>query len=326
MNKKIVVSLLATLILASVHLAEAQQAKKVPRIGFLGSGSASAYSGRIEAFREGLLNLGYVEGKNITIEYRWAEGKYDRLREFASELVRLKVDVIVTHGTPGARAAKQATTTIPIVIAVIGDAVATGLVESLARPGGNITGSSFFGPELYAKRLELLKEAIPGVTRVAGFLNQDNPANRLAFKAMELTAQSLGVEVHRVEVRGPNEFDSAFSGMTKRRVDALVIAQDAMLTAHVRRIAELAVKSRLPSSGFTDHAEAGGLMGYGVNDLDLWRRAAIFVDKILKGTKPTDLPVEQAMKFELIINLKTAKQIGVTIPPNVLARADKVIR
>jgi putative ABC transport system substrate-binding protein len=312
--------ILVTFTLVFVHLAEAQQPKKVWRIGFLGSGSASGYASRVNAMREGLRDLGYVEGKNIVIEYRWAEEKYDRLPNLAAELVGFKVDLIITHGTPGSRAAKQATTMIPVVIAAIGDAVEAGVVASLARPGGNITGSSFFMPELTAKRLELIKEAIPSVSRVAVLLNPDN------LKEMQSTAQSLGLELQRVEVRAPDDFASAFPVMVKKRVGALAVPEDAMLNSQAERIADLAIKSRLPTIGSTLYVGTGLLMGYGQDVLHLWRRTGVFVDKILKGTKPAELPVEQPMKFELAINLKTAKQIGVTIAPNVLARADKVIR
>jgi putative ABC transport system substrate-binding protein len=318
--------ILVTFTLVFVHLAEAQQPKKVWRIGFLGSGSASGYASRVNAMREGLRDLGYVEGKNIVIEYRWAEEKYDRLPNLAAELVGFKVDLIITHGTPGSRAAKQATTMIPVVIAAIGDAVEAGVVASLARPGGNITGSSFFMPELTAKRLELIKEAIPSVSRVAVLLNPDNRVNQPVLKEMQSTAQSLGLELQRVEVRASEDFASAFSVMVKKQAGALAVPEDAMLNSQAERIADLAIKSRLPTIGSTLYVGTGLLMGYGQDVLHLWRRTGVFVDKILKGTKPAELPVEQPMKFELAINLKTAKQIGVTIAPNVLARADKVIR
>ncbi|MGH6804295.1 MAG: ABC transporter substrate-binding protein, partial [Methyloceanibacter sp.] len=273
----------------------------------------------------GLRDLGYVEGKNIVIEFRWAEDKYDRLPELAAELVRLKVDVLVTHGTAGPLAAKRATTTIPIVIAHVGDAVATGLVASLARPGGNITGSTFFGPELSAKLLELIKEAFPRTRQVAVLLFPDNPANGPSLQAMEIAAKSLKVGLQPFEARGPKEFESAFSAMAKKRVDAVVITLGAMFQANPRAIADLAAKQRLPSIGFNEFAEAGGLFGYGANLVDLFHRAAYFVDRILKGTKPADLPVERATRFELIVNLKTAKAIGVTIPQTFLYRADRVI-
>ena len=326
MENKITVLILSALLLALCFPAHAQQAEKVWRIGFLGSGSASGYLSRVNAMREGLRDLGYVEGKNIVIEYRWAEEKYDRLPNLAAELVGLKVDLIITHGTPGSRAAKQATTTIPIVIAAIGDAVEAGVVASLARPGGNITGSSFFMPELTAKRLELIKEAIPSVSRVAVLLNPDNRVNQPVLKEMQSTARSLGLELQRVEVRAAEDFASAFSVMVKKQAGAIAVPEDAMLNSQAERIADLAIKSRLPTIGSTLYVGTGLLMGYGQDVLHLWRRTGVFVDKILKGTKPAELPVEQPMKFELVINLKTAKQIGVTISPNLVARADRVIR
>jgi putative tryptophan/tyrosine transport system substrate-binding protein len=302
---------------------QAQQAKKVWRIGFLGSGSAAGYKSRVNAMREGLRDLGYVEGKNIVIEYRWAEEKYDRLPNLAAELVGLKVDLIITHGTPGSRAAKQATTTIPIVITAIGDAVEAGVVASLARPGGNITGSSFFLPELTAKRLELIKEAIPSVNRVAVLLNPDNRVNQPVLKEMQSTARALGLELQQAEVRSADDFAGAFSTMVKKKIGALAVPEDAMLNSQADRIADLSIKNRLPTIGSTLYVGTGLLIGYGQDVLHLWRRTGVFVDKILKGTTPADLPVEQPMKFELAINLKTAKRIGVTISPNVLVRADK---
>jgi len=326
MRDKIFYLALWAVLLALSFPAGAQQSGKIPRIGFLGAASASGYAPQLEAFRRGLRDLGYVEGKNIILEYRWAEGTYDRLPVLAAELVRLKPDLVLTHGTAGTRAAKQATTTIPIVMAVSGDAVATGLVASLAHPGGNITGSSFFNPELAAKRLELLKEVVPALTRVAVLMNPGNPVNEVSLQAMERTARSLGLELQQVNVGGPEEFNAAFSTIVKGRAGALSVFDDAMLIAQARRVADLAAKNRLPTIGFNELAEAGGLMSYGVNFPDLWRRAATYVDKILKGAKPADLPVEQPTKFEFIINLKIAKQIGLTIPQSVLYRADKVIK
>ncbi len=316
---------LALGLLTAPLAAGAQQPAKTPRIGFLGMTSAAEYASQIEAFRQGLRDLGYVEGKNSVIEFRWAERKYDRLPGLAAELVRLKVDVLVTHSTPGTLAAKQATSTIPIVMVVSGDAVGAGLITSIARPGGNITGSTFFNPELAAKRLELLKEAVPRITRVAVLLNPDNPGQGLLLQAMELTAKPLKLELQQVEARGPDEFDRAFAAMAKKRADALAVLEEPVFIAQARRIANLAAKSRLPTIGFSELAEGGGLMAYGVNFLDLYRRAAVFVDKILKGAKPADLPVEQPTRFELVINLKTAKTLGLTIPRQILLRADKVI-
>jgi putative ABC transport system substrate-binding protein len=303
----------------------AQQKGKIWRIGFLGAASASGFAGLVEAMRAGLRDLGYVEGKNIVIEFRWAEGNYERLPELAAELVRLKVDVIMTAGTPGVLAAKTATTTIPIVMAFSGDAVATGLVASLARPGGNVTGMTGFVPEMSAKRLELLKDAFPRTRQVAVLSNPDNSSTNPVFRTMEATAKSLRLELQQFPVRGPGEFDSAFAAMAKRRVDAVVFIDDAMLVANVGAIAKLAAKLRLLSVGPSDLAEAGGLMAYGVNRLDSFRRAAYFVDRILKGAKPADLPVEQATRFETVLNQKTAKALGLQFPQAVLVRADRVI-
>jgi len=301
--------------------AEAQPAGgKVYRIGFLGPGS-----GLPVPFLTGLRDFGYVEGQNILIEYRWAEGKYERLPDLAAELVRLKVDVLVTGGTAGVRAAKQATTTIPIVMTTSGDAVSSGLVASLARPGGNVTGSTFFVPELMAKRLELLKEAMPRTARVAVLVNADDPSHVPVLKAMESTARSLKIEIQKFAVRRPSEIESAFTAMAKRRVDAVVVQEDNLLTTNARVIAGSAVKNQLALAGQPTFAEAGGQIGYGVNQQALARRAAYFVDKILKGAKPADLPVEQPTKFELVINLKTAKALGLTIPQTLLLRADQVI-
>ncbi len=306
--------------------ADAQQRTNVARIGVLGALTASSSAPRVEAFEQGLRELGYAKGQNIAIEYRWAEGRYERLPGLAAELVRLKVDAIVTHTTPGTRAAQQATTTIPIVMADSGDAVATGLVVSLARPGGNTTGSSHFSAEISAKRLELLKEAIPRIRRVAALMNQANSLSEVDFKQMGLTARALGIEVRPAWVRQGDELDSTFSALVKARTDALVIMEDAAFLAQARRIADLAAKNRLPAAASLDHQQTGNFLSYGANLTDLWRRAAIFVDKILKGAKPADLPVEQPTKFELVINLKTAKALGLTIPRSVLLRADRVIQ
>ncbi len=325
--RKILLVVMFTLGVLVVPLAaDAQQAGKVPRIGFLGVTSESAFGDRLEAFRKGLRDLGYVEGKNLNIEVRWARGHYERLPALAAELVGLQVDVLVTHATPGTWAAKRATTTIPIVMAVSGDAVATGLVASLARPGGNLTGGTYFSPELNAKGLELLKEAFPRIRRVAVLVNPDNPQKGPMLRAMALTAGPLKLELQQFEARGPNEFESVFAAMAKQRVDAFVTHDDSVLIDNARGLAALAAKGRLPSTGFKTFAEAGGLMGYGVNFPEMYRRAAVLVDKILKGAKPADLPVEQATKFELVINLKTAKALGLTIPQSVLIRADEVIQ
>jgi len=326
MRRQIGFCLLA-IVLLTVSSGEAQQPAKLPTIGLLGAASASSYAPFVEAFRQGMHDRGYVEGKNVAVEYRWAEGKYDRLPDLAAELVRLKVDVIVTHGTPGTLAAKQATATIPIVMTVVGDPVGSGLVASLARPGGNITGTSIFAPELGPKRLELLKEALPRVSRVAVLWNADNPINGPTVKSIEKLAQTLKTQLQEVQVREPSEFDKAFSSMVAKRADALLVLEDAMLNDQAKQIADRAAKSRLPTVfGFGGAVDVGGLMAYEASWPDLWRRSATFVDKIFKGAKPAELPVEQASKFQLVINLKTAKQIGVTIPQSFLFRADKVIK
>jgi putative tryptophan/tyrosine transport system substrate-binding protein len=329
MNKKIVVSLLITLILALVHLAEAQQPKKVPRIGLLSSFSPSVTALWHEAFRQGLRDLGWVEGKNISIEYRYAEGRNDRLPELAADLVRLKVDIIVAAVTQDVRAAENATEVIPIVMASPADPVAAGLVDSLARPGGNITGLSQMAPDMAGKRLELLKEIVPRLSRIAVLWNPQSPASGspLSWKEIQLPARELGVKLHSLEVRSSNDFGKAFEDATKAHAGALAIMPDPLFAGNLKRIADLAAKSRLPSIfHLTEFADSGGLVTYGPDRSDMYRRAATYVDKILKGRKPADLPVEQPTKFELVINLKAAKQIGLTIPPNVLARADKVIK
>jgi len=304
----------------------AQQKGKVWRIGFLGQASASGFAGRVDALRAGLRDLGYMEGKNLVIEFRWAEGKYERLPQLAAELVRLKVDVLVAAGTLGILAAKSATTTIPIVMATSGDPVAMGLVTSLARPGGNVTGMAGLSPEVAAKRLELLKDAFPRTRQVAVLLNPDNPGGSgPTFRTMEVAAKSLKLELQQFGVRGPADIDSAFAVMAKRRVDAVVTQDDAVFIVNAREIANLAAKMRLPSVGPSEFADASGLMSYGASRLEFFRRAAYFVDRILKGAKPADLPVEQATRFETVLNLKTAKALGIQFPQAVLARADRVI-
>ena len=305
--------------------ARSQQPTKVARIGFVGPTAADSLPERVEAFRAGLRELGYQEGRDIVIEFRWADGRYERLPALFNELVRRDVDVIITHGTPGILAAKQATATIPIVMATSGDAEASGLVASLARPGGNVTGLTFFNPELAAKRFELLKEILPSLTEVGLLLNPANPINEPIVPAIKLTAQALRLEVHPFGVRGPAEFEDAFAAMAARRVGAVVVIDDATLIANAPAVARLALQQGLPSSGWPDYAVAGGLIAYGVNFPHLFRRAASFVDKILKGAKPADLPVERATKFETIVNLKTAKAPGLDVSPTLLIRADEVI-
>src|SRR5215467_6271464 len=311
----------AVMLLAVAGIAEAQQqAKKVPRIGFLGGASASFYAARTNAFRQGLNELGYTEGKNIDIEYRYAEGKFDRLPDLAAELVGLKVDVIVAAPTPSVLAAKKASATTPIVFASVVDPVASGLVASLARPGGNITGLTVLGPELSGKRLELLKEVLPNVTRMAALWNSANPAQELVWKEMQAAAQQLHLQLQSLEVRSANDFDIAFKAALRERAQALIPSGEPLINTQLKRIVEFAAKNRLPAMyGGPEVVDAGGLMSYAPNYTDHYRRTATYVDKILKGTKPADIPVEQPMKFEFIINLKAAKQIGLTISPNVLA-------
>ncbi len=327
MSKKFILALLAAFILASVHLGEAQQPTKIPRIGYLAVGSLSTNPARREAFRQGLHELGYVEGKNIVIEWRHAEGKLDRLPALAAELVRLKVDVIVTTGPTTTRPAKEATSTIPIVMAQDTDPVGNGFVASLARPGGNITGLSSLAPELSGKRLELLKEIVRKLSRVAVLWASTTPGSAQALREMERAAGALKVKLQFLDILGPKDIETAFRAASKGRADAVLVMSSGVAAAHRTQIAELTIKSRLPAIYFrSEFVEDGGLMSYGASFTDMDRRAAIYVDKILKGDKPADLPVEQPTKFEFIINLKAAKQIGLTIPPNVLARADKVIK
>jgi putative ABC transport system substrate-binding protein len=306
-------------------VAQAQQPAKVPRIGVLWPDSAP--SPRIEEFRQGLRDLGYVEGQNMIIEYRYADGRRDRLPALAAELVHLKVQVIVALSTLAAVPAKKATTTVPIVT-VSGDPIGTGLIASLARPGGNVTGLSFFSPDLVGKRLELLKEVVPRLSRVAILWDVEGPAKIQEFKEAEAAAPALGLQIQSLGVRAPNpDLDGAFQSAVKARATGLLTLGNPLTLTHHHRIVDLAIKTRLPSMyDSKQFVEAGGLMTYGPNFSDLYRRSAVFVDKILKGAKPAELPVEQPTKFELVINLKTAKQIGLTIPPNVLARADRVIK
>ncbi len=305
--------------------AEAQQSKKVPRIGFLGASSASFHSARIETFRQGLRELGYVEGKTIAIEYRFADGKSDWLPELAAELVSLKVDIIVT--TPNASAAKNATKTIPIVFAAIADPVAQGIVDSLARPGGNLTGLTVLAPELGGKRLELLKETSPKITRVAFLFNPSGESSSILLKEMETAAHGLGLHIQYLEVRSLNDFDGAFAAAVREGAHGLITAPQPVINTNRARILQFVAKNRLPAIYTNpETVEAGGLMSYAPDFSEQFRRAATYVDKILKGAKPAELPVEQPTKFEFVINLKTAKQIGLTIPPDVLARASKLIR
>jgi putative ABC transport system substrate-binding protein len=301
------------------------QADKVHRIGFLSSESASAWSDRVEALRAGLRELGYAEGRNIAIEFRWAEGKLERLPALAAELTRLNPALIVAGAAPASRAAKQATTTIPIVMVAVGDAVEFGLVSSLARPGGNLTGSSFFSIELTAKRIELLKEATPRIRRIGALVNPGNPGDGSVRRAMEAAAQAMKLALQFHEVRRGDEYPSAFSAMAKAEVEAVAIPQQPIHNVNARQIADLAARHKLASIGGVEFADAGCLLGYGASFPELYRSAAAFVDKILKGARPGDLPIERATKFELVVNLKTAKALGLTIPPSILLRADRVI-
>jgi putative ABC transport system substrate-binding protein len=313
---------LTTAALATTHPAAAQQAGRVARVGILVPGSHSAFSVRIDAFRNGLRELGYVEGQNILVEYRFDDGNTDRLYDLASSLARLKVDVIVTASAPGVLASRKASTTIPIIFAAATDPLASGLVASFARPGGNVTGLTNLSQELDGKRLELLKETSPKINRVAYLWNPNSPKTE-----MQAAAQALRLQLQTLEVPSVNEFDNAFGAALRERAQGLIISPSPVFITFHKRVIDFAAKNRLPAIYTTrDYVEAGGLMSYAHNNLENWRRAATYVDKILKGTKPADLPVEQPTKFEFVINLKTAKQIGLTIPPNVLARADKVIK
>ena len=327
MNKKVIGLALSALLLALSFTAEAQQAKKVPRIGVLASTTPSSMKDTLDPFRQRLHELGYVEGKNIVFEYRWGEGNADRFPILAAELVRLKVDVILANSTPIAMAAKKATTTIPIVVTNLSDPVATGLVSSLARSGGNITGITIMNEELAGKRLELLKETAPKVSRVAVLWNSTNPGTALVFKQTQAAAQELGLQLQSLDVQSLSDLEGSLKSTTRSGAHALDVLRSQPIITQLRRIADFAVKNRLPSIyDGSSFVEAGGLMSYGANIGDTSRRAAVYVDKILKGTKPEDLPVERQMKFELVINLKAAKQIGLTIPQSILFRADKVIK
>jgi len=323
MNKKIVALVVAAAILASIHPAEAQRPAKVRKVGFLAQGSGPGVP--FELFRQGLRELGWVEGQNIVIESRSAEAR-SRLAELAAELVREKVDVIVAQGA-ATGPAKMATTAIPIVFGYSGDPIEAGYIVSLARPGGNMTGITWLAFELVGKRLELLKEAASRVSRIAVLANPAHPGEQRELKETQSAAQTVGTTLQYHQVRASGDFDAAFDAISKEKADALLVFPDALTSAHRKRIAEFAVKHRLPSVfGREEAVEAGGLMSYGPNQGDAYRRMAVYVDKILKGAKPADLPTEQPMKFEFVINLKTAKQIGLTIPQSVLFRADKVIK
>jgi putative ABC transport system substrate-binding protein len=322
-----IICLFAATLLSTVSIAEAQHPTKIPRIGYLVAAPPPAVSARIEAFRQRLREIGYVEGKTIVIESRYAEGKLERLPALAAELVNLKVDVILSSGPAVTRPAKEATRTIPIVMAQDDDPVGNGFVASLARPGGNVTGLSSLAPELSGKRLELLKETIPQLTRLAILGTSATPGTAQGLRETELAAGAFRIQVQYHDVKGLGDIEPAFRAASQWHAEAILVLGGPVLNSDRTRVVDLAVKNRLPATyNVPDFVEAGGLMTYGVSFVDLYRRAAIYVDKILKGTKPADLPVEQPTKFEFILNLKAAKQIGLTIPPNVLARADKVIR
>ena len=327
MNGKIILWPLSVALLSTVPAAQAQQAQTVPRIGFLSVNSRAAMSARVEAFRQGLRELGYVEGKDVFIEYRYSDGKPDRLPAVTAELVRLKPAVIVTEGPTATRFAKEATSTIPIVMGQDPDPVATGFVASLARPGGNITGLSSVRVELSGKRLELLKKTVPGLAGVGVLGTSTTPGTGQSLRETELAAEALRVQLQYLEILSSKDIESAFRTAIKGRADAVVVLASPFLLSHRTQVADLAVKHRLPAIYYArEYVEDGGLMAYGVSVPDLFRRAAAYVDKILKGAKPADLPVEQPTKFELVINLKTAKQIGLTIPQEVLFQADKLMR
>ena len=329
MRKSFFGLVLSALLFALCVPAEAQQPKKLPRIGYLvTAGDPGNPDSHDKAFRERLRDLGYIEGKNILIEYRYLEGKRDRIPSLVAELVELKVDVLVASTPPAIRAAKEATKTIPIVMVTFNDPVATGIVDSLARPGGNITGLTLLTRDLSGKRLELLTEVVPKISRVGALTVADSTSPGLALKEYQAAARALKIPLQPLEVRGPKpDLEGAFREAVRGRVNALITATNLLLTPHVKAIADLAIKNRLPSMYERSfYVEAGGLMSYATSDDEIFRRAAVYVDKILKGTKPADLPVEQPTKFEFVINLKTAKALNLTIPQSVLFRADRVIK
>jgi ABC-type uncharacterized transport system substrate-binding protein len=326
MERRTFLAMLAGGFVAAPLAAEAQPARKVYRLGMLETRSTVLNAANVDAFRQGLLELGYKEGQNLEIVYRSSDGRDERFPGLASELVRLKVDVILTRGTPAALAAKSATRTIPVVMAASGDPVGSGLVAGLGHPGGNVTGLSLFNVEIYAKRVELLRELVPRLTRIAGLFNMSNPVLPLQWKEVERTARSLGIRPQLLDVRRPEDLPRAFDAAAKQRAEALIVGLDGVTQGNLRLIAELAAKQRLPSIyGAKEYVDFGGLIAYGASDPHMYRQAATYVDKILKGAKPADLPVEQPTTFELVINLKTAKALGLKIPESLLQRADQVI-
>jgi len=329
MKKNSVVWLLLIVSLRTAPFVDAQQPKRVPRIGYVsGAGDPNTPTRGSETFRQALREVGYIEGKNIIVEYRYAGGKVDMFPDLVAELVRLKVDVLVSPVTPAIRAAKESTKTIPIVMVIPSDPVATGLIDSLARPGGNITGVTRLTRDLSGKRLELLKDTVPGVTRVGVLRDANGEGPLISLKEYEAAARALKVSIQSLEVRAPNpDFEETLRNAAKAHADALITIHNSLIVRYPKRIADLAIKNRLPSMcEASQYVDAGCLVSYSANEAESYRRAAVYVDKILKGTKPADLPVEQPTKFEFVVNLKTAKQIGLTIPPNVLARADRVIK
>jgi len=327
MKRRIFAVALCTVLFALCVSAHAQQPTKIPRIGLLFTATPSAAAARIEAFRQGLRELGYVEGKNILIEQRYAEGQLNHMNELAAELVRLKVDVIVTIGPAATRPAKEATTAIPIVMGVDDDPVGNGFVASLARPGANITGLASLAPEIGGKQLELLKEIVPRLSRVAVLGTSTQPGNAQSLREAEVAAGALAVKLQYLDVLSPKDIEPVFRTASNGRAEAVLVLRASVFFSHRKQIVDLAAKRQLPAMYYTtEYVEEGGLMTYGVSITDLFRRAATYVDKILKGARPAELPIEQPTKFELVINLKTAKRIGLTISPNVLARADRVIK
>ena len=326
MQRRFVIAMAAGATLITSMPVLSQIAPRIHRIGFLSTAYANAFTSRVEAMKGGFRDLGYLEGRNIAFEYRFADLNSERLPDLAAELVRSNVDVIITVGTPSTIAAKRATATIPIVTTTVGDAVASGVVTSLARPEANVTGVTFLLPQLSAKRIEFIKEVKPQITKVAAFFNADNKvANDPVYREMESTARALKVDLQRVESRAPGEFESAFSSMARSGMEAVVVSDDTLMATNGKLIADLSLRYQMLSIGVTELADAGGAMAWGINRPELFRRTAYFADRLLKGAKPGDLPVELPTRFELIVNLKTAKALGLTIPKTLLLRADRVI-
>ena len=326
MQRREFIRLLSVIVAAWPLAARAQQPAKIPRIGFLGNSTATMEANLIGPLRDGLRELGYEEGRNVIIEFRWADGKYDQFPALVAELLAAKVDVIITAGTPATLAIKKATSTVPLVFIAVGDPVGTGVVPNLGRPGGNITGLSSIAPDLEGKRLELLREVVPKLSHVAFFLNPANAFHTASMRQARVAAQSLGIKLQPMEVNKSEQLDGAFASIVKEKPDALLILADRIFLHNRKRMMEFAIQQRLPSvNAYRELVEAGGLISYGPSYEDMHRRAAVYVDKILKGTKPADLPIEQPTKFTLLINLKTAKTLGLTVPPTLVARADELI-